>query len=32
VSLYVNDFNQPAQRMYARLGLQQVATLSTVLF
>jgi hypothetical protein len=31
-SLYVNDFNLPARRMYARLGLRQVATLQTVLF
>ena len=32
VSLYVNDFNTPARRMYARLGMRQVATLSTILF
>jgi predicted GNAT family acetyltransferase len=32
VSLYVNDFNEPARRMYARLGMQQQSTLSTVLF
>jgi uncharacterized protein len=32
VSLYVNDFNQPARRMYERLGMRQVATLSTILF
>lgn len=31
VSLYVNDFNLPARRMYAKLGMRQVATLSTVL-
>jgi uncharacterized protein len=31
-SLYVNDFNAPARRMYARLGMRQVATLSTILF
>ena len=31
VSLYVNDFNLPARRMYARLGLREVATLQTVL-
>lgn len=31
-SLYVNDFNTPARRMYARLGMRQVATLSTILF
>jgi uncharacterized protein len=32
VSLYVNDFNLPARRMYARLGMRQVATLQTILF
>lgn len=32
VSLYVNDFNTAARRTYARLGMRQVATLSTVLF
>jgi uncharacterized protein len=32
VSLYVNDFNAPARRMYARLRMRQVATLSTILF
>jgi RimJ/RimL family protein N-acetyltransferase len=32
VSLYVNDFNVPARRVYARLGMRQVATLSTILF
>ncbi len=32
VSLYVNDFNLPARRLYARLGMRQVATLATVLF
>jgi hypothetical protein len=32
VSLYVNDFNTPARRMYQRLGMRQIATLSTVLF
>jgi predicted GNAT family acetyltransferase len=31
-SLYVNGFNVPARRMYAKLGLRQVATLATVLF
>jgi uncharacterized protein len=31
VSLYVNDYNTAARRMYARLGMRQVATLSTVL-
>jgi len=32
VSLYVNHFNVPARRVYERLGMVQVATLSTVLF
>ena len=32
VSLYVNDFNAPARRVYQRLGMRSVATLSTVLF
>jgi uncharacterized protein len=31
VSLYVNDYNTAARRTYARLGMRQVATLSTVL-
>jgi uncharacterized protein len=31
VSLYVNDYNAAARRMYARLGMRQVATLSTIL-
>ncbi|MEP7179181.1 MAG: GNAT family N-acetyltransferase [Pseudonocardiales bacterium] len=31
VSLYVNDYNAPARRMYARLGMRQVATLATIL-
>jgi predicted GNAT family acetyltransferase len=31
VSLYVNDYNTPARRLYARLGMRQVATLATVL-
>lgn len=31
-SLYVNDFNLPARRMYDRLGMRQVGTLATVLF
>jgi uncharacterized protein len=31
-SLYVNDFNTAARRMYARLGMRQVASLATVLF
>jgi predicted GNAT family acetyltransferase len=32
VSLYVNDYNVAARRVYERLGMWQVATLSTVLF
>jgi hypothetical protein len=32
VSLYVNEYNEPARRMYERLGMRQVNTLSTVLF
>ncbi len=31
VSLYVNDYNTAARRLYDRLGMRQVATLSTVL-
>ncbi len=31
VSLYVNDFNVAARRTYARLGMREVATLTTVL-
>jgi predicted GNAT family acetyltransferase len=32
VSLYVNDYNAPARRVYARCGFTQVGTLATVLF
>jgi uncharacterized protein len=32
VSLYVNDYNTAARRMYDRLGMRQVGTLRTVLF
>ncbi|MDT5225904.1 MAG: uncharacterized protein QOG19_3311 [Mycobacterium sp.] len=32
VSLYVNDFNIPARRMYDRLCMRQAGVLSTVLF
>ncbi|MGI8759871.1 MAG: GNAT family N-acetyltransferase [Jatrophihabitantaceae bacterium] len=31
VSLYVNDYNAPARRVYQKLGMRQHATLSTVL-
>lgn len=32
VSLYVNDYNLAGRRLYDRLGLRQIATLTTVLF
>jgi predicted GNAT family acetyltransferase len=32
VSLYVNDFNTAGRRTYARLGMREAATLSTILF
>jgi predicted GNAT family acetyltransferase len=32
VSLYVNDYNNAARRLYERLGMTQYGTLSTVLF
>ena len=32
VSLYVNDYNHAARRLYDRLGMRQISTLSTVLF
>jgi predicted GNAT family acetyltransferase len=32
VSLYVNDYNAPARRLYAGLGMRQVDELRTVLF
>jgi len=32
VSLYVNDFNHPARRVYERLGMMPVATVATVMF
>jgi predicted GNAT family acetyltransferase len=32
VSLYVNDFNVPARRLYERLGMREVAALTTILF
>jgi predicted GNAT family acetyltransferase len=31
-SLYVNDFNHPARRVYERLGMRQVGTVATVMF
>jgi predicted GNAT family acetyltransferase len=32
VTLYVNDFNDPARRVYARCGFRRVGTFATVLF
>ncbi len=32
VSLYVNDFNEPARRAYAAAGFRQVGELTTILF
>ncbi len=32
VSLYVNDYNVAARRMYRRCGFRQVGTFATVLF
>ena len=32
VSLYVNDYNTPARRVYARCGFQSAGTFATVLF
>ncbi|MGP5050361.1 GNAT family N-acetyltransferase [Brachybacterium alimentarium] len=32
VTLYVNDFNEPARRAYAAAGFRQVGELSTILF
>ena len=32
VSLYVNDYNTPARRVYARCGFVQAGTFATVLF
>jgi predicted GNAT family acetyltransferase len=32
VSLYVNDFNEPARRAYKRVGFDEVGTLASVLF
>lgn len=32
VSLYVNDFNEPAMRTYERVGFRQYGTFATILF
>jgi predicted GNAT family acetyltransferase len=32
VSLYVNDYNEPARRVYERCGFRQVGTFASVLF
>jgi predicted GNAT family acetyltransferase len=32
ISLYVNGFNEPARRLYQRLGFRRVGTFATVLF
>ena len=32
VSLYVNDWNEPARRAYARVGFHQTDTFSTIMF
>jgi uncharacterized protein len=32
VSLYVNDFNEPALRLYERLGMDRIGTFTTILF
>src|SRR5262249_57113069 len=32
VSLYANDFNEPARRAYARTGFRQLGTFAPVLF
>lgn len=32
VSLYVNDYNEPARRTYARVGFAEVGTFTSVLF
>ena len=32
VSLYVNEWNEPARATYARVGFEQTATFSTLMF
>jgi hypothetical protein len=32
VSLYVNDWNEPARRAYATVGFHQTDTFSTIMF
>lgn len=32
ISLYVNDYNERARALYARIGFEQVGTFSTILF
>ena len=32
VSLYVNAWNEPARRAYARVGFRETTTFSTVMF
>ena len=32
VSLYANDYNETALRMYARVGFEQVGTFATVMY
>jgi hypothetical protein len=32
VTLFVNDFNEPAIRLYERTGFRRIGTMRTVLF
>ncbi len=32
VSLYVNEWNEPARRAYERVGFRQTTTFSTIMF